>query len=550
MSSLPVSPGGPTAIDDDTAALQLQQFLDEWCYRILNSSLAKSWDHKSAMGAMLDVFRILGFPMEDRDAILSLDEDSMINQLVQCMPMGIRDQFEIVALQLQSVVHIAARVRKVTEGDDAAVQEVFEETDGNAVFQQILKAAVVQSAKEVTRLHKVHNSWKKSTETRLTRLLRASEEAEHAQQQLLAIESQLEDFGVSQKKKSKQMLTNMAAGQEKTLLKSVFSSWNGYLLKVKAEKEIRDTFEKQIADLEKKYFAYKAGNVQNLRGVLIRASMEEDKALVCDAFKIWSEEVSARHLDAEGKAKLKMVEDQLAKFEESQKANAKRVMSRMAQGSTNAMLTLCIQSWVSFVEEYKRDKEINDEVKRKELELQAHLQAKKDETKNVLNRMLGASETGLITLMMQHWTQYLKDAKEAASMDAKLQEADAKFKSLKMRQGANARGVQGRVNEQINLNIQMRVFGHWILETKANRINAIFNSKLDSKRRQLQSVQALFKSFAMQLEQNLGGEDDSSARTFTGRMSTGRGKIKQRGLAKNGDGTVSLPDIHQRPAVA
>mmetsp|Transcript_18821 Transcript_18821/g.34113 ORF Transcript_18821/g.34113 Transcript_18821/m.34113 type:complete len:98 (-) Transcript_18821:149-442(-) len=97
----------------------------------------------------------------------------------------------------------------------------------------------------------------------------------------------------------------------------------------------------------------------------------------------------------------------------------------------------------------------------------------------------------------------------------------------------------------------MRVWGHWLLETKANRIQNYYTDKLEKKRRQLAGVQSLFKSFAMQLEQNLGGEGDSSGRTFTGRTSGARGKLSRRGMpSKNAEGAVSLPDIHNRPVVA
>merc|ERR1719230_1165972 len=94
-----------------------------------------------------------------------------------------------------------------------------------------------------------------------------------------------------------------------------------------------------------------------------------------------------------------------------------------------------------------------------------------------------------------------------------LSEAEGKFKSLNGRQKAGAHGVQNRVNEQIALNLLQRIMNYWIIETKANRIESHYNAKYESKRRQLNGVQNLFKSFALQLEQNLGQDDDSSGRS-------------------------------------
>merc|ERR1719183_894833 len=130
-------------------------------------------------------------------------------------------------------------------------------------------------------------------------------------------------------------------------------------------------------------------------------------------------------------------------------------------------------------------------------------------------------------------------------MEYKLQEAESKFKSLNGRQKAGAKNVQGRVNEQIQANLLQRVLNNWLVETRVNRIECHYNAKYESKRRQLQGVQNLFKSFAMQLEQNLGGDDDSSSRT--NRRSTRAKHGKDRGMTR-GDGSVSLPDIHQKVA--
>merc|ERR1719157_440504 len=119
--------------------------------------------------------------------------------------------------------------------------------------------------------------------------------------------------------------------------------------------------------------------------------------------------------------------------------------------------------------------------------------------------------------------------------------SEKKFKSLVAGQKAGAANVQGRVNEQIALNLLQRVLNNWVIETKANRVENHYNSKYESKRRQLQGVQNLFKSFAMQLEQNLGGDDDSSSRTT--RKSKKHSSRKDGMPQKGADGTVSLPEI-------
>merc|ERR1719231_247919 len=148
-------------------------------------------------------------------------------------------------------------------------------------------------------------------------------------------------------------------------------------------------------------------------------------------------------------------------------------------------------------------------------------------------------------MIFQNWTTWLKEEKKQAELEFAMQQAENKFKSLNGRQKGAAHGMQNRVNEQMNANIMQRVWNCWMVETKANRVELHYNAKYDSKRRQLAGVQNLFKSFALQLEQNLGQDDDSSNRTNRTNKRSSRHRSEKK-LSKGADGSVSLPDIHQK----
>merc|ERR1711977_590230 len=107
---------------------------------------------------------------------------------------------------------------------------------------------------------------------------------------------------------------------------------------------------------------------------------------------------------------------------------------------------------------------------------------------------------------------------------------EARFAGLTGRQKDNAMGVQQRVNEQMDLNAMLKHFSAWATDTKLERIMRHYNSKMESKKHQLQSVQHLFKSFANQLDQGLKGED--SARDSSSR--------------RRKDDGLSLPDINAK----
>lgn len=223
---------------------QMQGFLDEWYYRILSCPIGKCWSREKAASLLLDVFDMIGFKFtpDERDAAIKCEEDvQFVAIVVGKMPDNVRNQFDQVSLQIQTVLHEASRIRTAAEDGEEAVAELFDEagSEKGGLTQQVLKASVVKAAKEVSKLRRIHTTWKKNTDNRIQRLLIACEDAAHANQQLLAVESQLSQYQDDQKAKSKSFLMNMADGQDSALLHSAFSSWLGYAEKVQAEKGIR-----------------------------------------------------------------------------------------------------------------------------------------------------------------------------------------------------------------------------------------------------------------------------------------------------------------------
>mmetsp|Transcript_120864 Transcript_120864/g.189584 ORF Transcript_120864/g.189584 Transcript_120864/m.189584 type:complete len:551 (+) Transcript_120864:62-1714(+) len=545
---VPSSPSGKNAaLDDDALSLQLQQFLDEWYYRIIASSIGRIWTRQKATVLLLDIFGMLGFeiPAKEKERLAGASENEFISALIAAMPAMVREQFEGICLQIQTVLHEAARIRTAAEAGDVAVAELFDEdgSDRGGLSSQVLKASVIFAAKEVQKLRKIHTTWRKNTDERIDRLLMASEEAEHANQNLLAIESQLQAYKGEAKSKSKGMLLSMAEGKESALVHSVFSSWHGYIEKVHAENGIRKKFEDQIKNLERKLFQYKEAQIANVRGVFGRLHMEETEALMHTVWKIWVDEVAQHKADGDTAEQLKAVQAKMAALDKSQKNKAGQFMTRMAAGNEASLKNLCLEAWIKFHEDYAKDKELEDQVKAQELAFKKHLEQKKDEAKTVLDRMSASSDTGLMALMMQNWIQYMTEEKKAKELEYALLENESKFKSLNGRQKQGASSMQTRVNEQMHANLLQRCLNAWLVETKVTRVEKHYTNKYESKKRQLQGVQNLFKSFAMQLEQNLGTDDDSSSRTH--RTGKKEHRSSKAGMSK-GDGSVSLPDIHQK----
>eukprot|EP00439_Symbiodinium_sp_Y106_P019660 s4505_g2.t1 len=194
-------------VDDVTVGLQVQQFLDEWHFRVLHSGLAYAWDRPEALIKAMDIFEASGMHItqdawssgfrdlsawqlkcgaqspneqEEKEQLANLDEEWMIEGLVQRMPGAMKKTIEHFLLQLQLVLSTATRVRNaLEEGSPDEVAKIMDDGD-TGITQQVLKEVVTEAGREVGELQGIHQSWDTSMALRIARLIRCSEEADQA----------------------------------------------------------------------------------------------------------------------------------------------------------------------------------------------------------------------------------------------------------------------------------------------------------------------------------------------------------------------------------
>jgi len=289
-------------------------------------------------------------------------------------------------------------------------------------------------------------------------------------------------------------------------------------------------FENQIADLDAKLMEYRQHSLTNVRNVLMRKAAEGDEALMKQVWKAWADEVQETKREAGSQESLKAMEAKLASASAAQTENTKKVMARMSAGSDSALLTVVFSSWVQFITDYKKNKGEEEAIRAQEKAMEDFMKQKKEGAKAVLDKMNASTDSGLLEHVMSTWGQHYKDEKDAKKMEDMMAANEARFGALNGRQKDNAMGVQNRVNEQMDLNLMLKMFCAWATDTKLERIMRHYNSKMDSKKQQLQSVQHLFKNFATQLDQGLK-EGDSARGSRRGQKD---------------DGSVQLPDIQKR----
>merc|ERR1719443_60888 len=420
----------------------------------------------------------------------AMGEANMIDKLVQRMPQQSKEQFEHFFLQLQLIVSTATRIRQgLEQGRPDQVEQALDDADSTGVTPYILRMAIVQAGTEVGNLKRQHATWVKDVDTRMQALLRGQEDAMQAQKQLAAAQGQLSQYMSSHNDKAKKMLMGVAGNQGKALMTGSYMAWAEYVRKMRQENAIRSEYEERIEAATKRLADYKAQQLDNVRNVLNRKAAAGDAALLSMCFAVFVSDVEERKKDAEQLAAVREVEERLNKFAAEQSENAKKVMTRMSAGSDAALVNLNFQAWVTFVADYKKNKEQEDAVKAAEQKFNEFKKGKSDKAKGVLDRMAGASETGLKSEVFQGWLQIIKDEKEAQEMERMINSGEGRFRVFAERNGKNAREVSRKAAEIVEQCDMMRCFMPWKMHVRVERQLKKHAIQVEGKRGQLQNVQ-------------------------------------------------------------
>merc|ERR1712193_389030 len=106
-----------------------------------------------------------------------------------------------------------------------------------------------------------------------------------------------------------------------------------------------------------------------------------------------------------------------------------------------------------------------------------------------------------------------------------------------------AKSVMERAHEHNLTMLYLKVFGAWRLDTAIEQTCRKHQTRIDGKRAQLLGVQRMFRDFAVQLESNIQSAADSNRDLHLGPPPSYN---KKKLSMQKGEGSVSLPDIHNK----
>merc|ERR1711907_819666 len=92
--------------------------------------------------------------------------------------------------------------------------------------------------------------------------------------------------------------------------------------------------------------------------------MGNDGNLMVQVWKAWADEVQETKREAGSQEEMKAIEAKLAGYASAQAENTKKVMTRMSGASDNALLTVVMGGWKQYIEDYKKNKDMEDAIKK------------------------------------------------------------------------------------------------------------------------------------------------------------------------------------------
>eukprot|EP00928_Gymnodinium_smaydae_P046355 TRINITY_DN30878_c0_g1_i1.p1 TRINITY_DN30878_c0_g1~~TRINITY_DN30878_c0_g1_i1.p1 ORF type:complete len:521 (+),score=155.38 TRINITY_DN30878_c0_g1_i1:213-1775(+) len=492
--------------DDVTIGLQMQQFFDEWNYRVLHSGLAYTMDREESIIKALDLFCMHGLQLssEEKEYLANLDtEAEMIAKIVKHMDLAQRKTFEHFALQLQLVLSTATRVRHaLEESTPEEVARIMEDGDGG-VGQQVLKQTVTAACMDVHSMGSKKDSWAKSMDSRIGRLVQCAYDAESAKQQLEALGPLIDTFNTEHLVKAKKFFIHMLNGDKRQLQLLAFRNWFSHTATIKAEAHIRNKFQKQIDEAEATLLELKAAKIENVSKVLQQQADAGWDMHFLDVLRSWSRVAKREKEERELADETKRLEDKMKNLSQTQKDAGRKVLARLVSISVESFASLCFHAFASNAAEARESKLYERAVKETESKLAEYMERKSKEAKNVLERLLCSTETGTIAHCFSLWAEIAEVSKTEAAHEVAMKEAKEKYKHLNTRQKKAAANVAMRAGMLEEQNLLMWAFDAWSGDAKLDRVIRHFNQKLDSKKHQLEAVQTMFHSFASQLEQGI-----------------------------------------------
>jgi len=486
--------------------LVVRTFLEQKHYRKLHQVLGEHWAGQHSLSAVVKLMEAHGMKVspEEEKRLAALPEDKMIDSLVTRMPQQSREEYEHFFLQLSFIASTTTRLRAALEtGNSDVIEEALESAENVGVLPFLVKMAVAQAGAEVKGIGEAHDKWLGDTDARMAPLLQAQATSMSTQKALAQAKAVINSYQETAKEKSSSVLFAMLAAGEDALTHASFTGWRDYVNRIKRENEIRDEYQDQLEKAQQKLMEYKEAQLQGVRHVLLSGVEDHARALLGQCFAALLDEVRQAKFTREHTVEVEELQQKLALFSSESAAKAKAVMEKMSDGNLSTLRVMAFKAWVECLHLDKQEKEANIKLAEAQKKLAEFTEKQSEGARSVMQRMLESSDGGLVASVFQGWNDVLKEEREAAEMEAALNQKSAQISGFSNRNKGSAMSASSKAADIQDLEMVAWCWCVWKREMKVESVRKRGKDKNDRRKKDLVGVKGLFRTFADELESSL-----------------------------------------------
>merc|ERR1712146_701411 len=145
---------------------------------------------------------------------------------------------------------------------------------------------------------------------------------------------------------------------------------------------------------------------------------------------------------------------------------------------------MVMKAWTDYIVDDKKNKAAEEELRKAEERMKAIQAKQKEGSMSVMQKMLAATESGLVQSAFHEWKEVWEEEKRQAELE-------------------EAMGEKNRMLAVSEASLMLAVFHYWKRDTKVERMRRFGRDKNKKRKDQLIGVKGLFKNFAGELEAGL-----------------------------------------------
>eukprot|EP00746_Dinoflagellata_sp_MGD_P126849 gnl/MRDRNA2_/MRDRNA2_61578_c0_seq1.p1 gnl/MRDRNA2_/MRDRNA2_61578_c0~~gnl/MRDRNA2_/MRDRNA2_61578_c0_seq1.p1 ORF type:complete len:661 (+),score=178.56 gnl/MRDRNA2_/MRDRNA2_61578_c0_seq1:66-2048(+) len=485
-------------------------FFSEKHYRTLYNSMQETQHDNEALAAVAKMMERHGAMLtsEDITKLQHLDEAQMVEALVSKMPMTSTNDFESFFLQLQLFVSLATRIRQgLLDGNTEAIEAALSDSSDCESAGYISKMALLKSAAEAQNLEKLYKDWAKEQDEKLGKLLSAREELIASQKRYKAAINKSALQSSQFKARAKVTLTSAALSEDFATSKLIIRAWRDASIHEREAGEVRRKYAAQVEATKQRLQEVKMKQIENVKGVLLRRAAADQTNLLSSCFQAFLSNIEENKRERETEKLAAQMERKLKHYQRTQAKTAQSVLGRMNASSEAGLRSGCFKAWVQCAQYEKAEREKKASLESVKEQMERFKKEKKEKAQAVLDSMSSASDTAVAKEVWYEWCKVSSDIKVQRQREKQLQEAKDRWQNhadhlAKTAFGAIDHLVKGTYSTY-DLMYLREALSAWRIDTKLERIMTSQKAKVEGQKNQLSSVQAMFRDFANQLENNM-----------------------------------------------